>query len=80
MPSFRFDKALGIERDIRARVEFKQIRSEIESKRQESEQAENDVKEIKNKLKSKSQENKQKEKSDVARTTRRRDLSTGTGK
>ena len=37
MPSFRFDKALGIERDIRARVEFKQIRSEIESKRQESE-------------------------------------------
>jgi hypothetical protein len=56
LPTFRFDKAFGIARDIRARVEFKQIRSEIESKRQESEQAKNKINEIRNELKSKRQE------------------------
>ncbi len=59
MPNFRFDKALGIARDLRARVEFKQIRSEIESKRQESEQAKYEIKELRNNLKSKRQEAKQ---------------------
>jgi flagellar biosynthesis GTPase FlhF len=59
LPNFRFDKALGIARDTRARMEFKQIRNEIESKRQESEQAKNEIKELRNKLKSKRQEARQ---------------------
>ena len=56
MPTFRFDKAFGIARDIRARVTYKRIRSEIESKRHQSEQAANDIRELRNELKSKRQE------------------------
>jgi outer membrane murein-binding lipoprotein Lpp len=59
LPIFRFDKALGIARDIRARVEFKQIRSEIESKRRETAKAKNEIKRIRNELKSTRQETKQ---------------------
>jgi hypothetical protein len=56
VPIFRFDKAIGIARDIRARVAFKQIRSEIESKRQETEQAQSEMKKIRDELKRKRQE------------------------
>ena len=56
MPTFRFDKAFGIARDIRARVQFRQARSQIEAKRREAEQARKDIKKLKTELKSKRQE------------------------
>lgn len=59
MPIFRFDKTLGIARDIKARVKFRQVRSEIEGKRQESERAKNKIEKIRYELKSKRQEIKQ---------------------
>ncbi len=56
MPTFRFDKAFGIARDIRARVQFRQARSQIEAKRREAEQARNDFRKLKTELKSKKQD------------------------
>lgn len=56
MPSFRIDKAVGVARDIKARVQFRQARGQIETQRREAEQARNEIKGLKTELKSKRQQ------------------------
>ena len=56
MPDFRFDKAFGIARDIKTRLEYKQKRSELKGKRQETHRAKSEIKETKSELKRKRQE------------------------
>ena len=59
MPIFRLDKAFGVVRDIKTRQEYKQIRSELRNKRQESKRAKSEIKETKIELRNKKQESKQ---------------------
>jgi hypothetical protein len=58
LPIFCFDKARGIAR-LRGRVEFKQIRSELDSRRRELDRARNEIEELRDELKSKRQEARQ---------------------
>ena len=59
MPVFRFDKAFGIARDIKTRLEYKQKRSELKRKKQETNRAKSEIEETKSELKRKRQESKQ---------------------
>jgi sulfotransferase family protein len=56
LPIFGFDRAFGIAQDMKARVKFRQIRSEIKTKRQEREQVRRKIKKIRRELSNKRQE------------------------
>jgi hypothetical protein len=56
LPIFRFDKAFGIARDIKTRLEYKQKRSELKGKRWETNRAKSELNETKSELKRKRQE------------------------
>jgi len=58
LPDFRFDKAFGLARDIKTRLEYKQKRSELEDKKQEINRTKSEIKETKSELKRKRQESK----------------------